>query len=79
MDLSTIANKKRLNLLVCLRQPHTVNELLQKCDLSQSALSQHLAKLKGAGFVECTRDGNNQIYKTTNSNIVRIAEELLKF
>jgi DNA-binding transcriptional ArsR family regulator len=78
MDISVLSNEKRLQLLVCLERPHTVTELLNKCDLSQSALSQHLAKLKKAGFIDCSRKGNNQIYKTVNTNIIKVAKSIIK-
>lgn len=77
MDISVLSNQKRLHLLVCLKKPHSVNQLLAKCDLSQSALSQHLLKLKHAGFVTCTRKGNLQIYQTTNKEVIKVAESII--
>ncbi len=77
MNISLLSNKKRLLLLRCLEKPHSVNDLLQKCDLSQSALSQHLAKLKEGGLVVCRRDGNSQIYTVANKKILAVVNALL--
>ncbi len=78
MDISVLSNQKRLQILVCLEKPHSVSELLAKCDLSQSALSQHLLKLKHAGFVMCKRNGNQQIYQTKNKQIISVAQAIIK-
>lgn len=78
MDISVLSNEKRLRLLLCLEKPHSVSELLEKCDLSQSALSQHLSKLKNAGFVTCTREGNCQIYTTKNKKIIKVAKSIIE-
>lgn len=72
------SNKERLNLLVCLSTPKNVTELLGRCHLSQSALSQHLKLLKDASVAECSRDGKKQIYFVPNKKIILIAKSLLK-
>jgi DNA-binding transcriptional ArsR family regulator len=77
MDIQSIANPTRLRLVACLMTPHSVNELLDKCELSQSALSQHLKKLKDGGIVECSRQGNQQIYVVANKQVAKIAKQLL--
>lgn len=77
MDIQALANPTRLQLIVCLEQAQSVTELMGKCELSQSALSQHLKKLKDGGLVTCARQGNQQIYRVANPRIARIAQELL--
>ncbi len=77
MDIKVFSNTRRLKLIVCLSKPHSVSQLLDRCDLSQSALSQHLAKLKDAGIITCQRNGNMQIYTVVNKKIVTIAKSLL--
>ena len=72
-------NRERVQLLSCLTKPICVTELLQKCHLSQSALSQHLRILRLAKAVECVRDGKKQIYSITDKNLLKIANELLKY
>jgi DNA-binding transcriptional ArsR family regulator len=75
--LKSIANKKRLDLIMCLSKPHSVNQMLNNCDLSQSALSQHLIKLKDAGVVSCRKSGNKQIYEIKNKKILNVAKLLI--
>lgn len=70
-------NRERVQLLCCLAKPQCVSELLAKCSLSQSALSQHLAILKQADLVTCHRDGKNQIYSITKPKMLEVARILL--
>lgn len=61
--LKTLANEKRL--LICcllLEGEQTVGELNAGLDLSQSALSQHLAVLRESEVVHSRRDGLRQHY-----------------
>ena len=78
MNIKVLSNKKRLGLIVCLANPHNVTQLLKVCDLSQSALSQHLALLKQEEIVDCVRVGNQQIYHLKNKKILSIAKALLQ-
>ncbi len=72
-------NHERVKLLCCLSSPKSVTELLEKCTLSQSALSQHLLILKEANLVTCVRDGKKQIYSVTNTEMLKIAKKLLAY
>lgn len=72
-------NHERVRLLCCLEKPHTVTELLEKCTLSQSALSQHLSLLKEAKMVHCVRDGKKQIYSVCNAEALTLAKSLVCF
>ncbi len=72
-------NKERVQLIRCLKKRQSVSELLLKCTLSQSALSQHLRLLKQAGLVECTRKGKLQIYSLKEKKALSLAEALLTF
>ena len=56
-----IGNRERVQLICCLAKTQSVTELLDKCELSQSALSQHLKILKDVGIIECVRDGKKQM------------------
>lgn len=85
MDTKTIndiyrafSNKNRVKLIVCLSHAKNVTELLSLCDLSQSALSQHLKVLKDEGIVLCERDGKNQIYSVKDKKILEVAKLLLE-
>ena len=55
--LRALANEKRLMLLCALVEgEQSVGELNARVDLSQSALSQHLAVLRAEGLVETRRE-----------------------
>lgn len=73
------SNKKRLQLILCLSKSQSVTELLSRCELSQSALSQHLKILKVAGIIRCERDGKQQIYSINNKKVLQIAKLLLEY
>ena len=69
--LNLISNEKRLAILaILLSGEMTVGTMADKVDLSQSALSQHLAKLRSLDLVETRRD-RQMIYYSCNSEAVR--------
>ncbi len=69
--LSLIGNEKRLAILALLLGGEmTVGTIAEKVSLSQSALSQHLAKLRGMDLVETRRD-RQMIYYSCKSEAVR--------
>ncbi len=72
------ANRNRVKLILCLSKPKNVTELQNLCDLSQSALSQHLRILKDEGLATCARNGRNQMYEIKNKETLKIAQLLLK-
>ena len=72
-------NFERQKLIVCLKDPHPVNSLLLKCELSQSALSQHLKLLRDAGIVTTIRKGKEIYYQTNHKVALQIAKLLLNF
>ena len=47
-------------------------ELVRRSGLSQSALSQHLAKLREEGLVATRRDGQSILYRIADANAARI-------
>lgn len=62
--ISALANPVRLKILKCLgMESKNVNQLVEVCELSQSAVSQHLAKLREAGLVDCEKSGKHMFYK----------------
>lgn len=69
--LAAIGNGKRLA-IVChlLDRELSVSEIAERVELSQSALSQHLAKLRSLGLVE-TRRERQMIYYSCRSPQVR--------
>ena len=60
---SAFGNGVRVKLLLCLsRKPKNVTDMIRTCGLSQSAVSQHLVKLKAAGLVETKKIGKEILY-----------------
>lgn len=72
-------NEERIRLLLCLAETKTVTEILSQCNLSQSALSQHLKILRDAGIVSSNKSGKNVLYKTKSRKAIDIAKLLLNF
>ncbi len=69
--LTLISNEKRLAILALLLHGEmTVGSIADRVALSQSALSQHLAKLRGLDLVETRRD-RQMIFYSCNSEAVR--------
>lgn len=61
--LKALANQKRLQILYLLKEGEkNVGELEHHIDLSQSALSQHLARLRADGIVQTRRDAQTIYY-----------------
>jgi DNA-binding transcriptional ArsR family regulator len=52
----------------------TVSELKAGFDVSQPAISQHLAALKGAGLVSERREGRFAYYRTAPEGLTPLAE-----
>ena len=68
--LKQLANAARLRILCSLMEEgRTVGELADIAQLSQSAVSQHLTKMKLAGLVESTRQGQNMVYRLSSMEV----------
>lgn len=82
MSLNTLCkaygNPERVQLVACLSRKATVSELLAKCHLSQSALSQHLAILRDAQVVTAERIGKHVNYKASSQTHVQLAKTIIK-
>lgn len=67
--LKALANENRL-LILCLLSEHerSVTDLEQLLALSQSTVSQQLARLRLDGLVEARRDGRNVYYRLADAN-----------
>ena len=75
--LKALANEKRLMILCLLADgERTVGEINALLDLSQSALSQHLAVLREDGLVQTRRDAQNVIYSLPRGPAKRIIDVL---
>ncbi len=75
--LSALGNERRL-LIMChlMASEISVGRIAEKVNLSQSALSQHLAKLRALDLVETRRDGQTIYYSSKNCKAERIMQAL---
>ncbi|PYE83743.1 ArsR/SmtB family transcription factor [Pseudoroseicyclus aestuarii] len=75
--LSHLANARRL-LIMCelSRGERTVGALQAAVGLGQSALSQHLARLRAAGMVTTRREGRAIYYRIEDPEVQRILSAL---
>lgn len=76
--LKLLANEKRLLLLCHLvaRPEMTVGVLADAVGLSQSALSQHLAKLRDDGIVAARRQSQTIYYRVADPKAARVLQLL---
>lgn len=75
--LALVANAKRLLILCELAKgERSVGMLQQAVGLGQSALSQHLAKLREAGMVDTRRQGQTIFYRITDSDLTLLMTTL---
>jgi DNA-binding transcriptional ArsR family regulator len=76
--LKLLGNEKRLLILCFLaaRGEMTVGELVEVAKLSQSALSQHLARLRADGLVTFRRASQTLHYSIADKNALRVLQVL---
>jgi DNA-binding transcriptional ArsR family regulator len=75
--LKALANPQRLRLLCHLAGGElSVGELHRRVDLSQSALSQHLARLRGEGLVATRREAQTIYYGLASGPVREIIRTL---
>lgn len=76
--LKLLANEQRLLILCQLvsRGEMSVNQLVEAVGLSQSALSQHLARLRADSLVGFRRDGQTIHYRVADPRAVQILKAL---
>jgi ArsR family transcriptional regulator, virulence genes transcriptional regulator len=71
--LKALGNEQRLLILCSLLEgPLPVGELNERVDLSQSALSQHLALLRDAGLVETRREAQSIYYSLPSGPVLQV-------
>jgi ArsR family transcriptional regulator, virulence genes transcriptional regulator len=71
--LKALGNEQRLHILCNLLDgPLSVGELNQRLELSQSALSQHLALLREMELVETRREAQTIHYSLADGPVVRV-------
>ena len=72
--LKLLANPQRLLILcrLAVEQEMSVGQLEEAIELSQSALSQHLAKLRDDGLVATRREAQTIHYRIADKNVQRV-------
>jgi DNA-binding transcriptional ArsR family regulator len=76
--LRMLADPTRLHLLwVLTAGPANVGELTEATGAARTAVSQHLAKLRLAGFVDARRNGRNIVYSIHDGHLNRLILEAL--
>jgi DNA-binding transcriptional ArsR family regulator len=78
--LNVLANENRL-LIVChlmMQNEMKVGELVDALKLSQSALSQHLTKLRDEGLVEFRRESQTLYYRIADPRVTKLVKVLKK-
>lgn len=79
--LKVLANENRL-LILCILMEHslTVGEIAANIgNISQSALSQHLALMKAHGIVDCNKHGQNITYFIADHKVEEVMKVLKKY
>jgi DNA-binding transcriptional ArsR family regulator len=63
LTLKALGEPRRIEILQLLQQgPRAVGEIAAEVDVSQQAVSQHLAVLDRAGLVEARKQGTRSVY-----------------
>ncbi len=75
-----LGNETRVKLLLCLSHGEkTVSELILNCGLSQSAVSQHLQKLRACNMVSVQRVGREKYYSIADRELTMICTLLSQY
>ena len=75
--LKSLANESRLMVMCVLSEGEiSVGNLNERIDLSQSALSQHLAILREQGLVKTRRESQTIYYSLADTDAINLVEKL---
>jgi len=75
--LKSLGNQRRLEILVCLsEQELSVGQLERKIQISQSALSQHLGRLRRDDIVTTRREAQTIFYSLYSENILKLLQSI---
>lgn len=78
--LKALGEPRRVEILQLLRDgPLTVGEIAAQVDVTQQAVSQHLAVLGQAGLVEARREGTRSIYAVRPDGFAPVEEFVRSF
>ncbi|MGN0862499.1 MAG: ArsR/SmtB family transcription factor [Stenotrophomonas koreensis] len=76
--LRAVGNERRL-LVLCLLIEHgelAVGQLLEQVDLSPSALSQHLTRMRAEGLIDYRRQAQTLYYRIANPAVAELVATL---
>lgn len=77
--LKVLANENRLLILCELaKEPQSVGSLLEKLDITQSGISQHLAILKANGILDYNKKAQTVIYSVKDERVFKLLEVIKK-
>jgi ArsR family transcriptional regulator, virulence genes transcriptional regulator len=80
--LGVLANKERIRIVCRLARNQkelSIAELSEGVAISQSALSQHLTKLRKGGIVSMRRAGHNSFYRLADPRAAQLAIALIRY
>ena len=73
-----LSDATRIRIILALRDTElAVNQLAEKVDKSQAAVSQHLAKLRLARIVATRREGTRIFYRLSNEHARRLVADAI--
>src|SRR5271165_1492381 len=76
--LKVLSAPARLAILVELaEQPRLVSELVERLDMSQPLVSQHLRVLRGARLVSVERQGREAVYSLVDQHVAHIVADAI--
>ena len=74
-----LADPTRIRIILALRDGELpVNRLAELVGKSPAAVSQHLAKLRLAGWIDSRRDGRRLLYRVTDPHIVTLVHQAVE-
>lgn len=75
--LKSLGNAQRLRILcLIMEQERPVGELAEQIGLTQSAVSQHLARMRQEGLIKSRRAGQTIFYELADKNVARMIKLL---
>lgn len=78
--LKALGEPRRVEILRLLREgPRAVGEIAAQVDVSQQAVSQHLAVLDAAGLVEARKVGTRSVYAIRRAGFAPVEEFVRSF
>ena len=75
--LKSLSHPVRLKVLChVIEEEKSVNELTEFCEISQSAMSQFLNRMRAEGIVVSRKDGTHVFYRIADSKLIRLLRSI---